>query len=117
VTTALTHTTPHRRAIQALLASFLDGRSPHTLTAYGRDLDDFARFLTGSRQEALGRFFAQSAPAANGDVCFVTPQPGSDPTENPAPVRQVDRTEPTAATEKRRLRHFITFWDCCSRIQ
>ena len=42
-----------------------NGRNPHTLTAYGRDLDDFARFLTGSRQEALGRFFAQPAPAAN----------------------------------------------------
>ena len=62
------HTAPRRRVIQNLLASFLDGRSPHTLTAYGRDLDDFARFLTGSRQAALGRFFVQPAPAANADV-------------------------------------------------
>ena len=55
-------------AVPDLIRTFLDGRSPHTLTAYGRDLDDFARFLTGSRQEALGRFFAQPAPAANADV-------------------------------------------------
>ena len=64
----LTHTAPRRRVVQKLLASFLARRSPHTLTAYRRDLDDFARFLTGSRQEALGRFFAQPASAANGDV-------------------------------------------------
>ncbi len=55
-------------AVPDLIRTFLDGRSPHTLTAYGRDLDDFARFLTGSRQEALGRFFSQPAPAANADV-------------------------------------------------
>ena len=64
----LTHTAPRRRVIQKLLASFLEGRSPHTLTAYGRNLADFARFLTGSRQEALGRFFSQPVPAANADV-------------------------------------------------
>ncbi len=55
-------------SVPDLIRTFLDERSPHTLTAYGRDLDDFARFLTGSRQEALGRFFTQPAPAANGDV-------------------------------------------------
>ena len=54
-------------AVPDLIRTFLDGRSPHTLTAYGRDLDDFARFLTGSRQEALGRFFSQPAPAGSGD--------------------------------------------------
>ena len=57
-----------RTSVPNLIRTFLDGRSPHTLTAYGRDLDDFARFLTGSRHEALGRFFAQPAAAANGDV-------------------------------------------------
>jgi len=31
-------------------------------------LDDFARCLTSSRQSTLGRFFAQSAPAANANV-------------------------------------------------
>ena len=51
-----------------LIRTFLDGRSPSTLSAYSRDLDDFARFLTGSRQEALGRFFSQLAPRANADV-------------------------------------------------
>ncbi len=66
MTTALVPTGPP--AIPDLIRAFLDGRSPHTLVAYGRDLDDFARFLTGSRQEALGRFFAQPASAANGDV-------------------------------------------------
>ena len=55
-------------SVPELIRAFLDGRSPHTLTAYGRDLDDFARFLTGSRQEAIGRFFAQPAPTANADV-------------------------------------------------
>jgi len=35
--------------ISGLIRTFLDGRSPSTLTAYSRDLDDFARFLTGSR--------------------------------------------------------------------
>ena len=54
--------------ISDLIRTFLDGRSPSTLTAYSRDLDDFARFLAGSRQEALGRFFSQLAPAANADV-------------------------------------------------
>ena len=66
MTRALVPTGPP--AISDLIRTFLDGLSPHTLTAYGRDLDDFARFLTGSRQEALGRFFAQPAPAANADV-------------------------------------------------
>ena len=51
-----------------LLRTILDGRSPHTFVAYGRDLDDFARFLMGSTHEALGRFFSQPAPSANGDV-------------------------------------------------
>ena len=64
-TTLVATTSP---AVPDLISTFLDGRSPSTLTAYSRDLDDFARFLTGSRQEALGRFFAQPAPAANGDV-------------------------------------------------
>ena len=66
MTRALVPTGPP--AISDLIRTFLDGLSPHTLTAYGRDLDDFARFLTGSRQEALGRFFSQPAPAANADV-------------------------------------------------
>ena len=57
-----------RTSVPDLIHTFLDGRSPSTLIAYGRDLDDFARFLTGTRQEALGRFFAQPAPAANADV-------------------------------------------------
>jgi integrase/recombinase XerC len=57
-----------RTSVPDLICTFIDGRSPHTLTAYRRDLDDFARFLTGSRREALGRFFAQPASAANGDV-------------------------------------------------
>ena len=51
-----------------LIRTFFDGRSPHTLTAYRRDLDDFARFQTGSRHEALGWFFSQPAAAANGGV-------------------------------------------------
>ncbi|HJN46835.1 MAG: hypothetical protein CL477_09410 [Acidobacteria bacterium] len=55
-------------AVPDLIRTFLGGRSPHTLTAYGRDLDDFAQFLTGTRREALGRFFAQPAPAANAEV-------------------------------------------------
>jgi len=66
MTTALVQAAPP--AIPDLIRTFLDGRSPHTLIAYGRDLNDFARFLTDSRQEALGRFFSQPAPAANGDV-------------------------------------------------
>ena len=55
-------------SVPDLIRTFLDGRSPSTLTAYSRDLDDFARFLSGSRQEAIGRFFSQPAPAANSDV-------------------------------------------------
>ena len=57
-----------RTSVPDLIRTFLDGRSPHTLTADGRDFDDFARFLTGSRHQALGRFFSQPAPAANADV-------------------------------------------------
>ena len=57
-----------RTSVPELIRTFLDGRSAHTLTAYRRDLDDFARFLTGSRQEVRGRFFSQPAPAANADV-------------------------------------------------
>ena len=55
-------------SVPDLIHTFLDGRSPHTLIAYGRDLNDFSRFLTGSRQEALARFFSQPAPTANADV-------------------------------------------------
>ena len=39
-------------SVPDLISEFLKGRSPHTLTAYGRDLNDFSRFLAGFRQEA-----------------------------------------------------------------
>src|SRR3954453_14446022 len=38
-----------------LAAAFFAGRSPHTLRAYRRDLEDFARFAGGASAEAAGR--------------------------------------------------------------
>ena len=52
-----------RTSVPDLICDFLGGPQ---LT--GGAQDDLARFLTGSCQEALGRFFSQPAPAANADV-------------------------------------------------
>src|SRR5262245_53182407 len=38
-----------------LAAAFLAGRSPHTLRAYRRDLEAFARFADGTSAEDAGR--------------------------------------------------------------
>ena len=70
--TTLTHPAPRRLTVQNLLASFLDGRSPSTLTAYSRDLDDFARFLTGSRQETLRPVLSPSLPRRPMVTCSAT---------------------------------------------
>jgi hypothetical protein len=42
-------------AAARLAAAFLAGRSPHTLRAYRRDLEDFARFAGGASAEDAGR--------------------------------------------------------------
>ena len=47
---------------QALLDSFLAGRSPHTLAAYRGDLADFARWLGEPDPQAATARFLSAAP-------------------------------------------------------
>ena len=96
MTRALVPTGPP--AISDLIRTFLDGLSPHTLTAYGRDLDDFARFLTGSRQEALGRFFSQPG------IVKLTLNRQASPPMRRRPVLQLQTQVTSRQTPKARVR-------------
>lgn len=67
---------PHGSTIERLMYSFWTGRSPHTVTAYRLDIEDFCRFLsalyltaaTTPQLELLRRFFNNGAGHANGAV-------------------------------------------------
>lgn len=68
--------TPNDCTIERLMYSFWSGRSPHTVTSYRLDIEDFCRFLstlyltptTTPQLELLRQFFNDGAGHANGAV-------------------------------------------------
>src|SRR5687768_12618015 len=63
--------------IARLLAAFFAGRSPHTIDAYGLDLDDFAKIVRRYSLQAVPPLANMRALRAEAIRSFVALEPGS----------------------------------------
>jgi SAM-dependent methyltransferase len=88
---------PETEATRALLVRFLSNRSERTLNAYRIDIEDFARFLGQSAEDAVARLL-RSGPSAGG---YLTLEYAID-------LRQRDRAPATVGRRLATLRALVT---------